>query len=67
MYVESRKMLQMIYVQSRNRYTGVEDKCMDTKGGSGVVGWIGRLGLTYIYTHYWYYAENKSPTYKIDH
>ena len=56
MYVESRKMLQMIYVQSRNRYTGVEDKCMDTKGGSGVVGWIGRLGLTYIYTHYWYYA-----------
>ena len=31
-------MVQMIYVQSKNRDTGVENKCMDTKGGSGVVG-----------------------------
>ena len=26
-------MVQMIYVQSKNRDTGVENKCMDTKGG----------------------------------
>ena len=32
--------------QSRNRDTDVENKCMDTKGG---MGWIGRLGLTYVY------------------
>ena len=37
-------------MQSRNKDTDVEDKCMDTKWGSGVVGWTGRLGLTYIYT-----------------
>ena len=37
------------YLQSRNRDTIVGNKCMDTKGGQGVVGWIGRLKLTYIY------------------
>ena len=40
------------YLQSRNRDTDVENKHMDTKGEEEV-GWIGRLGLTYI--HYWYY------------
>ena len=42
------------YLQSRNRDTDVENKRMGTKGRSGGVGWIGRLGLTYI--HYWYYV-----------
>ena len=41
------------YLQSRNRDTDVENKRMDTKGEGGV-GWIGRLGLTYI--HYWDYV-----------
>ena len=41
------------YLQSRNRDTDLENKCMDTKGEGGV-GWIGRLGLTYI--QYWYYV-----------
>ena len=41
------------YLQSRNRDTEVENKCMDTKGEGGV-GWIGKWGLTYI--HYWYYV-----------
>ena len=41
-------------LQGRNRDTDVENKRMDTKGGKWrgvvvVVGWIGRLGLTYIY------------------
>ena len=36
------------YLQSRNRDTDVENKCMDTKGGRGV-GWTGRLGLTCIH------------------
>ena len=34
----------------RNRDTG-----MDTKWESGEVGWVGRLGLTYIY----YYIQNR--------
>ena len=32
----------------------IENKYMDTKGERGGVGWIGRLGLTYI--HHWYYV-----------
>ena len=39
-------------LQSRNRDTDIENKHMNTKRGRGWVGWIGRLGLTYIY----YYA-----------
>jgi len=39
------KWYQWIYLQSRNRDTEVENKQMDTKGGSEV-GWIG----TDIYT-----------------
>ena len=39
-------------LQSRNRDTDMENKYMNTKGGRGWVGWIERLGLTYIY----YYA-----------
>ena len=35
-------------LQSRNRDTDTEDKCMDTKGGSGV-GWLGRWNW-HIYT-----------------
>ena len=41
------------YLQSRNRDTDVETKCMDTKGELCGVGWIERLGLPYI--HHWYY------------
>ena len=41
------------YLQSRNRDTYTEIKHMDTKAG-GVLGWVGRLGLTYI--HFWYYV-----------
>ena len=40
------------YVQSRNRDTDIENKCMDKKG-EGEVGGTGRLGLTHV--HYWYY------------
>ena len=36
------------YLQSRDRDTDIENKCMDTKGEEGV-GWIGRLRLTYIH------------------
>ena len=40
-------------LQGRNRDTDAENKRMDNKGGSGgegaVVGWIGRLGLTYTH------------------
>ena len=43
-------------LQGRSRDTDVENKHMDTKGGEWwrggllmVVGWIGRLGLTYIH------------------
>ena len=32
---------------NKTPYTDTKDKCMDTIGGKGV-GWIGRLGLTYI-------------------
>ena len=42
------------HLQSRNRDTNIENKCMDTMGERGVVGGIGRLGLTHI--HYWYYV-----------
>ena len=41
-------------VQSRNRDTDIENRCIDTKQGKGGVGWTGRLGLTY--TQYWYYV-----------
>ena len=41
------------YLQSRNRDTDVDNK-YGYQGGKVGVGWIGRLGLTYIY--YWYYA-----------
>ena len=44
------KWYRWTYLQSRNRDTDVENKLMDTKGGRGV-GWVGRLGLTYI--HYY--------------
>ena len=40
------KWYRWIYLQSRNRHTNIENKCMYTKGGSRV-GWIGRLGLTH--------------------
>ena len=40
------KWYRWIYLQSRNRHTDIENKCMYTKGGSRV-GWIGRLGLTH--------------------
>ena len=46
--------LRWSYLQSRNRDTDVENRCMDTKGERGRVGWIGRLGLTHI--HYWFYV-----------
>ena len=38
-----------IYLQSRNRDTDIENKYMDTKRGTGCVGWIWRLGLTHIF------------------
>ena len=41
------------YLKNRNRDTDIENKNMDTKWGNRV-GWIGRLGLTYI--QYWYYV-----------
>ena len=40
------------YLQSRNTDTDEENK-HGYQEGRGRVGWIGRLGLTYI--HYWYY------------
>ena len=45
------------YLQSRNRDTEVENKCMDTKEERGEVAGIGRLGLIHI--HYWYYVKNR--------
>ena len=42
------------YLQSRNRDTDIENKCMDTKGERGGVGGTGKLGLTH--THYWCYV-----------
>ena len=42
------------YLQRRNRDTDVENKHMDSKREAGV-GWIGRLGLTYIQ----YYVSNR--------
>ena len=45
------------YLQTRNRDTDVEIKVMNTKGGKQVVGWIGKLVLTYM--HRWY-ARTKS-------
>ena len=44
------KTYRLSYLQSRNRDTDVENKCMDTKGEAGGVGGTGRLGLTH--THY---------------
>ena len=49
-----KKWYRWSYLQSRKWDTDVENKCMDTKGERGVVGGIGRLGLTH--THYWYYV-----------
>ena len=46
------------YLQSRNRDTDAENKCMDTKRGEGWVGWIGRLRLTYITTDTMYKIDN---------
>ena len=43
------KLYKWAYLQSRNRDTNVENKCMDTKAGKEEVGWTGRLGLTYIH------------------
>ena len=43
------KWYRWTYLQSRNRVTDVENKRMVTKGGKVAVGWIGRLGLTYIH------------------
>ena len=51
-YVEPRKMVQMNLFESR---IGNRDTDMDTKRESGEVGWIGRLGLTYID----YYNQNR--------
>ena len=42
------KLYRWTYLQSRNRDTDLEYKCMDTKGEGGM-GWIARLGLTYIH------------------
>ena len=36
------------HLQSRNRDIDLENKCMDTKGGRGGEGGIGRLVLTHI-------------------
>ena len=44
------KQYEWSYLQNRNRDKNVKKKCRDTKGGVGV-GWIGRLGLTYIHYH----------------
>ena len=41
-------------LQYWNRDTDLENKFMDTKGRKWWVGWIGRLGLTYV--HCWYYV-----------
>ena len=49
-----KKWYRWSYLQSWNRDTDVENKCMDTKGEMGGVGGIGRLGLRHI--HYWYYV-----------
>ena len=46
------KWYRWTYVQSGNRDTDTENKLMDTKG-EGELGWIGRLGLTYIYYNVW--------------
>jgi len=42
------KWYRWIYLQSRNRDTDAENKCMDTKGETGWLGWAGRLELAYI-------------------
>ena len=44
------KWYRWTYLQSRNRDIDVENGRMDTKGEGGM-GWIERLGLTYI--HYY--------------
>ena len=36
------------YLQSRNRDTDIENKCMDAKGERVAVGGIGRLGLIHM-------------------
>ena len=48
-YVESRKMVQITYLQGRNRDEDIEDKQVDTVGVG--VGWSGRLGLMYMQNH----------------
>ena len=46
--MDSGKMVQMNLFAKQNRVTDVENKLIVTKWGEGV-GWIGRLGLMYIY------------------
>ena len=41
------------YLQSRNRDTDVENKCMDTKGKGGGRNW--EIGIE-THVRYWYYA-----------
>ena len=50
------------YLQSRNRDINVENKCMDTEGERGSVGWIGSLGLTYIHSWCCCPASQSCPT-----
>ena len=38
-----------VHMEGRNRDTDIENKCMGTEGGKRGVGWMGRLGLTYIH------------------
>ena len=52
-YMQSRKMVQMNHLQSRNRDTDGKNKRMDTKG-EREVGCTGRLELTYIHPTYKY-------------
>ena len=51
LYVESKKMIQINYLQNRNRLTDIENKLMITKGERGREGQIRSLGLadTYYY------------------
>ena len=54
MYVEPpKKLYRESYLQSINRHR-LREQMYGYQGGKERVGWIGRLGLTYI--HYWYYA-----------
>ena len=50
-YVESRKMVQMNLLQSRNRDTDVEHKLVDTEERKGRWDEFVRVALTYIHYH----------------